>query len=102
MDEHTGFVRFGYRDYDPQTGRFTAQDPARDLRGDADLYNYCVDDPVSCNDPQGLATRQWNESLHPRDDVGKFTFKDGADNLPRDMREYKPKKAPLELTIIIH
>ena len=95
VDEHTGFVRFGYRDYDPQTGRFTAQDPARDLRGDADLYNYCVDDPVSCNDPQGLATRQWNESLHPRDDVGKFTFKDGADNLPRDMREYKPKKAPL-------
>ena len=76
VDEHTGFVRFGYRDYDPQTGRFTAQDPARDLRGDADLYDYCVDDPVSCNDPQGLATRQWNESLHPRDDVGKFTFKD--------------------------
>ncbi|WP_034637170.1 RHS repeat domain-containing protein, partial [Desulfovibrio cuneatus] len=54
VDEHTGFVRFGYRDYDPQTGRFTAQDPARDLRGDADLYDYCVDDPVSCIDPQGL------------------------------------------------
>ena len=78
VDECTGFVRFGYRDYDPQTGRFTAQDPARDLRGDADLYDYCVDDPVSCIDPQGLATRQWNESLHPRDDVGKFTFKDGT------------------------
>ncbi|WP_156907908.1 RHS repeat domain-containing protein [Desulfovibrio cuneatus] len=54
VDEHTGFIRFGYRDYDPQTGRFTAQDPARDLRGDADLYDYCVDDPVSCIDPQGL------------------------------------------------
>ncbi|WP_027187877.1 RHS repeat domain-containing protein [Desulfovibrio cuneatus] len=78
VDEHTGFVRFGYRDYDPQTGRFTAQDPARDLRGDADLYDYCVDDPVSCIDPQGLATQQWNENLHPRDDVGKFTFKDGS------------------------
>ena len=78
VDECTGFIRFGYRDYDPQTGRFTAQDPARDLRGDADLYDYCVDDPVSCIDPQGLATRQWNESLHPRDDVGKFTFKDGS------------------------
>ena len=77
VDEYTGFVRFGYCDYDPQTGRFTAQDSARDLRGDADLYDYCVDDPVSCVDPQGLATRQWNESLHLRDGVGKFTFKDG-------------------------
>ncbi|WP_027186876.1 RHS repeat domain-containing protein [Desulfovibrio cuneatus] len=63
VDEHTGFVRFGYRDYDPQTGRFTAQDPARDLRGDADLYDYCVDDPVSCVDPQGLATLPWIEKF---------------------------------------
>jgi len=26
-DEATGLVRFGYRDYDPATGRFTARDP---------------------------------------------------------------------------
>ena len=50
----TGFVRFGYRDYDPAVGRFTAKDPARDLRGDGDLWDYCVDDPVSCIDPEGL------------------------------------------------
>ena len=48
-------MRFGYRDYDPGVGRFTAPDPARDKRGDGDLYDYCVDDPVSCVDPAGLA-----------------------------------------------
>ena len=47
-------MRFGYRDYDPGVGRFTAPDPARDRRGDGDLYDYCVDDPVSCVDPAGL------------------------------------------------
>ncbi|WP_408639942.1 RHS repeat-associated core domain-containing protein [Desulfovibrio subterraneus] len=45
---HTGLIRFGYRDYSPQLGRFTALDPARDMRGDGDLWDYCVDDPISC------------------------------------------------------
>ena len=54
MDPHTGFIRFGFRDYDPTTGRFTARDPLGDTGGDHDLYDYCVDDPVSMNDPSGL------------------------------------------------
>ena len=69
-DPDTHLVRFGWRDYDPSVGRFTAPDPARDRRGDGDLYDYCADDPVSRIDPTGLA---WDESLHPRDDVGQFT-----------------------------
>ncbi len=54
LDRDTGLVRFGWRDYDPEVGRFTAPDPAKDLRGDGDLYDYCVDDPVSHVDPMGL------------------------------------------------
>ena len=53
-DIYTGFVRFGFRDYDPQVGRFTAKDPIGDTGGDHDLWDYCVDDPVSINDPTGL------------------------------------------------
>ena len=53
-DPDTGLVHFGYRDYDPATGRFTAPDPLGDTGGDHDLYDYCVDDPVTMNDPMGL------------------------------------------------
>ncbi|UZP66864.1 RHS repeat-associated core domain-containing protein [Desulfovibrio mangrovi] len=53
-DRYTGFVRFGYRDYDPFVGRFTARDPLGDTGGDHDLWDYCVDDPVNANDPLGL------------------------------------------------
>lgn len=53
-DRHTGLVRFGFRDYDPRTGRFTAPDPLGDTGGDHDPYDYCVDDPVSAFDPLGL------------------------------------------------
>ena len=60
-DPDTDLIRFGKRDYDPNIGRFTAPDPARDLRGDGDLYDYCADDPVSRKDPTGLAwwTPRW-------------------------------------------
>ena len=53
-DRDTGLVRFGYRDYDPTVGRFTAPDPLGDTGGDHDLYDYCIDDPVTMNDPSGL------------------------------------------------
>ncbi len=53
-DPDTGLVRFGYRDYDPSVGRFTAPDPLGDTGGDHDLYDYCIDDPVTMNDPSGL------------------------------------------------
>lgn len=53
-DVYTGFVRFGFRDYDPQVGRFTAKDPIGDTGGDHDLWDYCVDDPISKRDITGL------------------------------------------------
>jgi RHS repeat-associated protein len=83
VDRHTGLVRFGFRDYDPHTGRFTAPDPLGDTGGDHDLYDYCVDDPVSAYDPtglimQGLAARGWDESKHPRTPDGRFTYAHGG------------------------
>ncbi len=37
-DRDTNWVRFGWRDYDPRTGRFTAPDPICLAGGDADVY----------------------------------------------------------------
>ena len=81
VDPHAGFIRFGFRDYDPATGRFTARDPLGDTGGDHDLYDYCVDDPVSFVDPQGLfakrvTEREWKEAEPPRDEPGRFAEKD--------------------------
>jgi len=53
-DPDTGLVRFGYRDYDPETGRWTAKDPILFAGGDTDLYGYCLSDPVNMTDPSGL------------------------------------------------
>lgn len=53
-DQHTGLIRFGARDYDPQTGRWTAKDPIRFQGGDGNLYGYVMGDPVNFVDPLGL------------------------------------------------
>ncbi len=39
-DRDTGLVRFGYRDYDPQVGRWSAKDPIRFNGRDTSLYGY--------------------------------------------------------------
>jgi len=53
-DQHTKLTRFGARDYDAQTGRWTAKDPI-DFNGvDTNLYAYTFDDPVNFIDPPGL------------------------------------------------
>ena len=54
-DADTGLVRFGYRDYAPEVGRWTAKDPIGFAGGDSDLYGYCGGDPVNFVDADGLA-----------------------------------------------
>lgn len=55
-DPDTGFVRFGARDYDSLTGRWTRKDPILFAGGDANLYAYTSGDPVNFVDPSGLET----------------------------------------------
>lgn len=54
FDPETGLTRFPWRDYDADTGRFTALDPMGTKGGDTDWYGYCVDDPVNRVDVWGL------------------------------------------------
>ncbi len=53
-DPDTGLSRFGYRDYDAYTGKWTAKDPIGFDGGDTNLYGYVLGDPVNFVDPTGL------------------------------------------------
>ena len=54
FDPDTGLIRFGARDYDPATGRWTAKDPIRFDGGDTGLYGYVFNDPINRFDSSGL------------------------------------------------
>lgn len=58
-DPDTKLVRFGARDYDPETGRWTSKDPIGFSGGDANLYGYVVGDPAKT--PLRSSTRAGGE-----------------------------------------
>ncbi len=53
-DRDTNLVHFGYREYDPYTGKWTAKDPIDFAGGDSNLYGYVLGDPVDLVDLNGL------------------------------------------------
>ncbi|MGA1865674.1 MAG: RHS repeat domain-containing protein [bacterium] len=53
-DKDIGLVRFGFRDYDPDTGRWTAKDLIVLVNKNIDLYGYIQNDPINWIDPYGL------------------------------------------------
>jgi len=57
-DSDTELTRFGYRDYDADTGRWTAKDPIGFAGVDTDLYGYCLNDGVNWVDPMRLITKK--------------------------------------------
>jgi RHS repeat-associated protein len=52
-DADTGLVRCGARDYDAETGRWTAKDPILFKGGTSNLYEYVGNDPINLIDPLG-------------------------------------------------
>jgi RHS repeat-associated protein len=77
-DPATGLLRFGARDYDAETGRWTAKDPIEFDGGDTNLYAYLHNDPVQQTDPSGTggpaapAGYQYAGSMMVENSVLKF------------------------------
>jgi RHS repeat-associated protein len=77
-DKDTKLIKFGYREYDSITGRWTSKDPIDFSGGDSNLYGYVLNDPVNFVDPEGLY------------DIGSFKPNDWWVNfLSKNIRESK-------------
>ncbi len=57
-DPQTGLTRFGARDYDAATGRWTTKDSSLFDGGSANLYAYAFNDPINYFDLEGLKPQQ--------------------------------------------
>ena len=76
-DDDTGLVRFGARDYDAYSGRWTAKDPILFFAGSASLYRYVDNDPVNRIDPSGLTILEFDRGqgrLNVYDDNANLMF----------------------------
>ncbi len=61
-DSQTGLVRFGARDYDPETGRWTCKDLLQFEGNDTNLYSYSFADPLNSVDSDGLFPKSIKEA----------------------------------------
>jgi len=83
-DPDTKLTRFGARDYDAFTGRWTTKDPIRFAAGDVNLYGYVLNDPVAFVDPTGLLTfRCFSRNFKNNLDVTNDFFFGGLTQLTR-------------------
>jgi uncharacterized protein RhaS with RHS repeats len=60
----SGLVYMRNRYYDPNTGRFTQEDPIG-LAGGLNLYGYANGDPVNFSDPFGLCAKDKDGNIDP-------------------------------------
>jgi RHS repeat-associated protein len=58
LDDQSGLVRFGSRDFDPVTGRWTAKDPIGFAGNYSNLYQYAGGDPINLIDVDGYFPRK--------------------------------------------
>src|SRR5690606_18047855 len=81
QDSDTGLIRFGFRDYDPGVGRWTARDPIG-LSGGDNIYGYVKGDPLNFVDSLGLLDVTYGPKLPSEsttvqsDMLGPMEFRD--------------------------
>ena len=96
-EPQTKLIRFGARDYDAETGRWTAKDPIGFKGGDSNLYAYVGGNPTSFIDPLGLEPgnlyqRGYNpfpwDTFRSRDAAGIQAIKDINAQSIREGKEF--------------
>ncbi|MEE8574154.1 MAG: RHS repeat-associated core domain-containing protein, partial [Thermodesulfobacteriota bacterium] len=73
-DLDTKLTRFGARDYDAYSGRWTAKDPINFAGGDTNLYGYVLNDPVNFVDPNGLKRDCYERLVQGLRGVAQLSF----------------------------
>ena len=66
FDRETGLSYNGFRDYDPNIGRYVQSDPIG-LRATLNTYAYVKDNPIKQIDSKGLATQGRDRSCYRYD-----------------------------------
>jgi RHS repeat-associated protein len=95
-DGDTGLVRFGYRDYEAEVGRWTARDPVFFGVDQFNLYAYVSNDPVNFRDPEGTGVGSWfrkkgREVFEWAKDKSKKVYKKSKEKAHDVYERYKKK-----------
>lgn len=88
-------TRFGARDYDAKTGKWTAKDPIRFKGGDTNLSAYVGGDPVSFTDPLGLGP--WDKLYGLPKEFWTWLHAQDGGKLIKDLKDPKTGQVPKDV-----
>ena len=74
-DKETKLVHFGFRDYDPYTGKWTAKDPIGFAGGDSNLYGYVFGDSVNLVDVFGFSSEDVQRIINRFNEIVEYMNK---------------------------
>ncbi|MBK9429525.1 MAG: hypothetical protein IPN65_03350 [Elusimicrobia bacterium] len=97
-DPDTKLTRYGARDYDARTGRWTAKDPIGFNGGSGNLYEYVHGDPVNSADPSGLLFSESVDIYNDYDDARKR----GHQQFPGEENSYQRHRSISEEMTLKH
>ncbi len=109
-DTDTKLTRFGYRDYDAETGKWTAKDPIEFDGGDTNLYGYVLGDPVNGVDPSGLyddprfnrTLPNWNRPIFPPSSIPGKIYNGLSRDIPKMYNNAHPAaRACLDVSMTV-
>jgi hypothetical protein len=81
-------IKFGYREYDSITGRWTSKDPIDFSGGDSNLYGYVLNDPINFVDPWGLMSFEENMQWWHDFFTAYYIFADNQDKLMKNLDKH--------------
>jgi RHS repeat-associated protein len=97
-DQDTKLTRFGARDYDALTGRWTAKDPIGFNGRSGNLYEYVHGDPTNYVDPSGLLFSDLLDVYKDYDDARRR----GHQQYPGEEKSYQRHRSISEEMAIEH
>jgi RHS repeat-associated protein len=94
-DGDTRLARFGARDYDATTGRWTAKDPIGFESGTTNLYEFVSNEPISHIDPSGLDVLPTAGDRDLWNGVSRLRSTKTGKDLYDYLRKSRPERIPL-------
>jgi RHS repeat-associated protein len=94
LDNDTKLTRFGARDYDAFTGRWTVKDPIGFAGGDTNMMGYVNNDPLNHIDPLGLGP--WDKLYGLPKEFWKWLHKEEGGELMKAYKDPKTGQIPKE------
>jgi len=80
LQDDTGMLDYGWRQYMPELGRWNGMDQLSEAYSSSSPYAYVMNNPVMKYDPDGRITKEWLNGIYNMSPSGRTTYSQFSSN----------------------